>query len=414
MAEVIRDATVDDIPGMIDVWVDAFAYTPEKQAMLRAEHEADPEGRAFHARVLERDGRCLGVVRTAVYSVFYGASRLVAGDVGFVAVRRECQGQGLGHRLMEDNARWLAAEGFHVARLEGLARFYGRFGWVPFPTRFWGIPLVDVHAGANEIPLDGVLAVDESQRACIRPFVKSRDWDTYVAIANAFHANHPGYTVLDGPREAALRASTDEEKPGRLVYEDEGRVTAYLFARPPSYAITDAGFLPGHEEALSALLAVHLGEARTNGREHVGANMPFDLALADIFRDRGLRYQWMERHAGLASDMVKIVDFKRLLDAALPEFARRWRDYVPLAPARIIWFSLTDAAAGIDFGRNRIVVDEPEADRLAVRLSTADFVQLFLGFTALERFDLSLDPDTPATRAALRALFPVTGTRGLR
>ena len=326
---IFRKATKNDADSIFRVLASAFQLIDGdfKWRNMR--------GLAYNATesflVLCKDEKIIGTVMISPHWLKVGSVNVLKGDVGEVAVLRELHGQGYGTRLMQECVRYLSENGFHLSRLGGLVKFYKRFGYVPFPRRYYEFLLNDVKAGASTISPDRLINLPIEHEKNVRLYHPVRDWQAHNDLYDDFNKNRSGSLVEwrgDSP------PATGEPDPNalRFVYDEDGKVLGYLFAGEYPYepspfeakvTIYDSAFDLNKPYAFTALMAYTLKESIKRGAQRATARLPFDPLIQKSLVDAELSYSLQELQSSVASNMMLVIDFKGLIKTILPELSIR-------------------------------------------------------------------------------------------
>ncbi|MGZ8216028.1 N-acetyltransferase family protein [Methylomagnum sp.] len=136
MSILIRPAEPRDVDGMVALLKSLFGIEADfafDESRQRAGLRLLLQRGNGHVLVAEREGRVVGM--GSVQTVVSTAEGGLSGWVEDVVVAEDCQGQGIGRRLLERLEGWAIDHG--VSRLQLLAdrnndaalRFYERMGW---------------------------------------------------------------------------------------------------------------------------------------------------------------------------------------------------------------------------------------------------------------------------------------------
>ncbi|MHB0939642.1 MAG: GNAT family N-acetyltransferase [Armatimonadota bacterium] len=415
---ITRQGTADDAEEILSVEMQAFRR--EWDTAEWAQQLAGKRGTAQQYRVLEVDGRIVSQAQVAPHRLRLGrAAEVLKGDVGGVATLPECQGLGYGHALMRDVVAWMREAGYHLSRLGGYAKFYGRFGYVPMPRRHVLFPVGPVKAGASTIPAEEIFRQPADLPGTVRPYDVGRDIIQRGDLFERFNAGRSGAFLRDRAFEELVVAHhpafpTD---PLQIVYEVDGLARGYALGHAtepnshvsqPAISVGDLAIDPAHPEALIALIKHMLGEAHRRGLPLVMVRMPFDESLFAILRAEQLECRLVEQHEGLASNMMQIIHLEALLRAAAPELAANLADagLADLLPPLVLEFTANDqrATLAIRHGTAELTDGTPDI-RLALDQGT--LMKLLFGLTTFAEADFADKAALPpAARAALTGLFP--------
>jgi len=405
--ERFRRAEKGDADAIFKVVASAFSLEEGSPKWKRKRDLVHSE--TEHFLVLEEDG---GIVATCVvhpHRLWVGRSQVLKGDVGEVSVLRELQGRGLGTRLVREVSRWMEEEGFHISRLGGLNRFYGRFGWVPFPRWYYEFPLTSVGAGASRLSVEEVLSLPEELRSRVRPYDPERDGKRRLELYRLFYEGRTGALVREG-----------SEPPGAgphgldFVYEREGEIVGYVAGVEypgevspfePKVAVHEAAFdLASAPESLWVLMKYVLLEAHRRGALRVAARLPFDPAVERVLREGKVYFQKVELMSAYGSNMVKIVNLRRLLGAISPTLEGRL-SALPYAWEGRVRLEVDGQEAVLVVGPS-VQVDEGEAGNY-IRCDAHTMMRLVLGLSSFGELEGTLEHDLPREAVAtFSALFP--------
>lgn len=415
---ITRQGTVDDAEELLRVEQQAFRR--EWDAEEWAQQLAGKRGTAQQYRVLEADGRIVSQAQVSPHRLRLGrAAEVLKGDVGGVATLPEYQGYGYGHLMLRDVTAWMRENGYHLSRLGGYAKFYGRFGYVPMPRRHVLFPVGPVQAGASTIPAEEIFRQPTDLPGTVRPYDVGRDIIQRGDLFERFNAGRSGAFLRDRAFEALVAAHhpafpTD---PLQIVYEVDGLARGYALgqaAEPnshvsqPSLSVGDLAVDPAHPKALVVLIKHLLGEAHRRGLPVVMARMPFDESLFAILRAEKIEFRLVEQHEGLASNMMQIINLESLLRTAAPELAANLADagLDGLLPPLILEFSVNDQHTALAI-RNGMVEVTGEAPDTRLALDQGTLMKLFFGLITFAEADFPGKVELPPfVRAALTGLFP--------
>jgi len=414
-----RPGTPEDAETILTVDLRAFGRTVAPAEWARAVEAKRVV--APHYRVLEADGRIVGVVQVAPHRLRLGrAAEVLKGDVGGVAVLPECQGQGYGATLMCDVTASMRSAGYHLSRLGGYARFYARFGYEPFPRRHVLFPVGPVRAGASVIPAEEVYRLPADLPGRLRPYDATRDVMRQGELRELFDGARSGAFLRDREAEARLAANPQSVAPDplRIVYEVDGTVQGCALAHVAdpnphvsqlSVTVSDLAVNPAYPDALIALVKYILNEACRRSVPLVMIRMPFDEASLAVLRAERIEFRLVEQNEGVASNMVQILNLESLLRAAAPELTANLADagLDSLLPTLALEIAVNGQRVGLEIAHGAVRVAPVSAPDARLELGQATLVKLLFGLTT---FAEAVIPDkvsfSPAARAALTGLFP--------
>lgn len=404
----VRTATADDASEVAEVIGGAFGGDHREMAL--AECRQAPE----QWRVLEHAGRVVSACRIQSIGLQVGRSVIHKGDVGHVGTLPEVQGRGFASALMRDSVAYLKQAGCQIGRLGGLIPFYSRFGWAPFPRRYYEFRLEPTRAGVRTLEPDEYLQPAPGFRGRIVPFDPVRNHDARARLHDAFNRHRTGAPVVSfgSPPATAL----PDETGLRLVCELEGRVVAYLFgfqrpARHTSFEaeaeIGEIAFEWQHSEALGALVMQMLRTVYQRGATRVTGRLPFDVRVENALRDSGIGFFQVEIQTAPAGNMIRLVDLLGLLQRITPELeARLARSASPNWRGEIA-FSVDEQTAVLELKDGTVAAWDWTPGEHHITLDQAAMLKLVLG---LRSFGECAQLPDPHAHALCEALFPRQAT----
>lgn len=370
----------------------------------RYEHlREDVENRLDDHYVYTVNGAVVGALHVRVEEIQVGASIVTKGDVGEVGILAERHGQGLGTEMMEAVVKTLREDGLHLSRLGGYRRFYERFGWVPFPRGYIDFALSGLTSrGGFTDPVSFLDRPDEDKK--IRPYDGTRDKAVCGNLYRAFNRERTGALP-------ERRFGEKSDDPWSIVYEEDGRVIAYLLAseKPPPHtrfttavSIQGAAADPDRIEALGEVIRYTLRRAKMVGAESVSARLPLDSALYDLYRDSSAGFiatQWQSSEGG---NMLQVLNPRLLMEAVRPTIQTRLEDACR-DPGQLA-IRVHGETVGVEWGGGTAVIADPKGE--TIDLSQEGFCRLLLGLTSVDQVVRELSRE----RDLLGAMFPVQGT----
>jgi len=366
--------------------------------------------------VMERQGTIVATLHIRPQYLRVGRAKILKADVGEVAVLKGLQGRGLGTRLMAGCVERLRKEGFHISRLGGLNEFYSRFGYVPFPRRYYVFPLEPSRAGARVLrPKDFLPRLDREEDS-IRPFDPRRDLRRCQELYEEFNACRSGSVVRE---ELKTEDSLAEPDPGSMsiVFQDKGVITGYVMASQHDHEdspfegrvrIWDAAFERGESggRAFKALMAHLLRRAADQRVMRVTARLPFDPHLQNLLIEAGLPFVLEELQSAPASNMLLLVNLKALLESIGAELT----DRLSLAPSHegfTLRFEVGRQQATLRILRSSVEVVDDEGADAVVSCGTGAFLRWVLGIRGFAEWQEGVDKSLDQSQASvLAALFP--------
>jgi predicted N-acetyltransferase YhbS len=270
MTTVIRAARTADLPAIFNLLERAF---PEAPHLFVPQTERDSTFRLRHGRVALLDGDVAAYVRIFARTMLVGGRPLPAGGIGSVATHPDARGHGLASALMRDAIEQMRREGMQVSFLfTGIPRFYAPFGYRIVHQPHFDADPREAAAAPHSSLYDVRLAEDG-------------DVPRLLAIYRRAVAGSTGAIVRTRRTWRDATHWLVEDGNGCFVAERNGLPAAYLRSRCRAHGheIIEAECLPGHEDAITALLARAASRAIEHG-ERISALPPDDHQLATALR----------------------------------------------------------------------------------------------------------------------------------
>ena len=226
-----RKASKPDADGIFRVLASAFQL--EENTWKWQNMRSAAYGGTESFLVLCKNDEIIGTVMISPHWLRIGSARVLKGDVGEVAILRDLHGKGFGIRMMQECVRYLQGNGFHLSRLGGLNRFYAKFGYVPFPRRYYEFLLTGVHAGASIFTPEQMVTLSPEEEKLIRFYHPQKDWQRRNELYDSFNENRSG-SMIEWHGSPPTSGEPDPNAL-RFVYEEDGNVEGYLFASEYPY-----------------------------------------------------------------------------------------------------------------------------------------------------------------------------------
>ncbi|MBM3499113.1 MAG: GNAT family N-acetyltransferase, partial [Armatimonadetes bacterium] len=400
----IRTAQAEDAEGVGQVIGEAFGETYRETTVTECRHVPG------QWRVLEHGGRIVSACRVQVHRLQVGRCEISKGDVGHMGTLPEAQGRGFASELMLDTIGYLREAGCQIGRLGGLIEFYSRFGWVPFPRRYYEFRLEPAKAGVRTLQPDEYLLPSGGFGGRVVPFDPVQHHNERARLHEAFNRERTGAPVTTfGPPP---REGWPDTTGLRLACELEGRLVGYLFgfqrpARHTSFEaeaeIGEVAFEWDHPEALGALVMQALGTAYQRGATRVTGRLPFDVRVEDALRSCGVPFFQVEIQTAPASNMIRIVDLLGLLRQIAPELeARLARSAAPDWTGEVA-FCVDERTAVLEVRNGTVAVWEWTPGEHRVGVDQATLLKLVLG---LRSFGECAQLADRQAHAVCETLFP--------
>ena len=301
----VRPARAEEVGAIRRIIVSAYSLTEESERWGYIQ-KMTQAWQSF--LILEKKGEPVGVTRVGQDRLRFGEAAVVLkGEVGYVGIVRELHGQGLGTALLQGVVRHMQENGFHISRLGGLNRFYARFGYVPFPRRYYEFSIESSHAGAKTMAPDVTLAPSAEEKACLRPYEPGRDWLQRCRLCDLFNAGRTGSLVESRP--PSPQSGGPDATGLRWVYDDGG-VRAYAFASMTGTTVEIGDFAGdfAHPEAMAAVVKRVMWEAVRKGAKQAQGRLPFDDRVEQALVSGAVPYTLREIQSAPASNMTRVVN----------------------------------------------------------------------------------------------------------
>ena len=401
-----RFGTIDDGEAIFEVMEKAFRV--EKDSSRWHSWHNLALNSAEHFRVLELGERIIAVALISRSRFYVGSCEIVHGDIGEVSVLPEFQGNGYGTALMTDVVQWMRDNGYDTSRLGGYSIFYRRFGYVPFPRRMVEFPIKPVHGGVMIISVEEMFGRPEGLPGEIRPYDASRDAIRRDELYQIFNKGRSGSIVRDFNPNAKMPTTPSAPDPLRIVYEVNGTVEGYLFAKGGGEAIREVAFNPALPDAFAGLVRQILHVAAKNGFESVTSRLPYDASILPILTKANIAFSLFERQGGYASNMIQIVNLESLLRKITPGLESRLQASVFADSCCEVEIGFGDQRVGLHIEAGSITCGIPVSGE-AARMHTdqASLMKLIYGMLDFDEAPvLNRENIDPLTAAILRTLFP--------
>ena len=378
-----RFGTIDDAETIFEVMAKAFRIDEDSSRWQAWHNLAVNDAARF--RILEVDGRIVGIAHIAQRLIWIGECEITHGDVGEVSVLPEFQGNGYGIALMKDVVQWMRDNGYDISRLGGYSVFYSRFGYVPFPRRYVEFPIEPVQAGATDISVEEMFRPPVGLPGTIRPYDPRRDAIRRDELYCMFNKGRNGSVVRHLDPDAKLPTGWFPTDPLRLVYEANGVVEGYLFAVDEGRTIREASFNPSVPESFVGLIKHILHVAAENRVECVTSRLPFDAGILSMLTRSNIAFNLRERQGGYASNMIQILNLESLLRKITPDLESRIQASAFGDLSCEIEIGFDDQRVGIRFEGGNIAIGVPVSEHAAcVRTDQATLMKLILGILSFE------------------------------
>ncbi|HEV2067939.1 MAG TPA: GNAT family N-acetyltransferase, partial [Thermomicrobiales bacterium] len=279
-------------------------------------------------RAILRDGEIAALSSLATWDQRFGETTLKVGEIGLVGTAPEHRNRGLSRALMEALLDIMQAEGYALAYLFGIPRFYERWDFhYAAPDHIY--PYLRARAGIVE-PF-------AAHATWVRPMDERRDLPAVMRIAEEDHSCLPCSPVRPEALWQHLLAKADTHGVDWLVAVDAAdRPRGYLRIKRwadgicphPAGAPTDVAIVDADAaRAIAGYLHRHLASV---GHQE----------LAICLASHGRFGSWLHRHGAMRgrnnriypgswAAMYRIIDLARALSAWVPDWRRRCAEVRP-------------------------------------------------------------------------------------
>jgi len=360
--------------------------------------------------VMEKAGEVIATLLVSPDWLRIGTAKVLKGDIGEVGVIQELQGQGFGTQLMQGCVEYLRENGYHLSRLGGLNRFYARFGYVPFPRRYYEFLLTEARAGASTITPERYLELTPEQEQCVRLYTPHRDWQRRDELYEHFNQNRSG-SLVRGRQSTQPPVSQPDPESLNLVYEENGQVYGYLFAshHPEDHSpfeakirIGDVAFQMDKPEAFKALMRYVLRAAAQRGVQRVTARLPFDPLVQKSLTEAAAPFSLRELQSAPASNMMLVVDLPGILQAIAPELTRR-RAVAPSCQPFSLRLKVGKQDAGLRLDSSSVEPVNEENTDVQVSCDQMAFLRWIMGLNGFDEWQVGVTHDLNAEQEQVLA-----------
>lgn len=408
---IFRRASESDAESIFRVLSSAFQL--EKDSFKWNNMRGIAYGRAGNFLLMERNNEVIGTVMILPQWLRIGSAKILEGDVGEVAILHELHGQGFGTLLMQECVSYLKRNGFHVSRLGGLTRFYSRFGYVPFPRRYYEFILTDIHAGASVFTPDQFFILTSAQEKYVRHYHPSKDWQRRDEIYDKFNENRSG-SLVEQRKYTSPPSGEPDLSDLRFVYDEGDEVKGYIFAGEYPYepspfeakvTIYDTAFDTDNPQAFIILMKYILRESLKRNAQRVTARLPFDPLIQKLLTDASLPFSLRELQSGIASNMMCIIDLKGIFEAITPELTRRRLDAIK-CDTYTLKIKVDNHEAILKIDQSSVdVIDNLESEAW-LNCDTTAFLRWLIGLNGFDEWQLNVSSNLNwSQKKVLSSLF---------
>jgi predicted N-acetyltransferase YhbS len=359
-----RPARSEEYDAVISLVEQRFPPGNAAVPVLTTTLHRDPRFRPEHLRVVELEGKIVGMMLFIERMVRIGTAKVRCGIVGPVATDVTYEGRGVCSAIMRDALGWAIDDGYHLTMLWGHTWLYPRYGYAP------GLKHYTMMLGTGLLPLGDT---GYSMRAAT------------AADAPALASCYPMATATTTLAE--IRSGEPWEwRPSNELQRVEVVVDPVRVVRGYFRASVHEGHINVHEiaalddHAAQALFDRLLYLAReTQGHEvHVSATPDM----------RWSRWAFAHGASSIVSSgdghgMVRVLDMNGLFHAMLPELERRvaWSEYSHAEGHVRLETPLGSLGIAVDHGKVRITNGRGAS---LVTLPWSAFGSLVTGYRASE------------------------------
>ena len=366
----------------------AFDATPRDY--FERHQSADPAWDAAQSLVVEDGDVIVGQLWVADRTMHYGRARVRFGGIADVAVDPDHRNRGHAGRLLDAAIERMGADGQPLSLLStSTPAVYASRGWCVVPTAQF----------EAQFPDGGI---EWAGGYVVRPF-EAADLPAVAGIYTDIAADRVGPLERSEAYWLALMEWLPRLSPKIDVHFDVlvqiGKVVAYAITElsDDRLEILDGGV---QSESLALpLLSVWRARAAERGVSRLTGELHPASELFDLLRKRaGASIKPSEHY------MVRLNSLRGALESVVPELIRRRRRMAPL-PGPTFVLRVDGEAARIETPMTNVVIGEPVGNEPVVKLTSSQFLHLYLGtpggYEALDTLDTP-----PHVDVYLRRLFP--------
>ena len=388
MNPTVCPLTSDRRDEALDVTDRAFDDTPRHY--FERHQSADPNWDVSQSLVVQDAGAVVGHLWIADRAMRYGEARVRFGGIADVAVDPAHRGRGHAGRLLDAAVERMQADGQPLSLLStGTPEVYAGRGWHPVPTA-----QLEADFPSGDIEWAGGYVV--------RPF-ESADLPAVMGIYSDIAADRIGPLDRSEAYWLALMDWVPALSRGADVHFDVlvqvRSVVAYAITElsDDTLTILDGGIQS--ENLAIPLLNRWRDRAAARGVSRLTGELHPASELFDLLRKRAGATLKPTRHY-----MARLNSLRGALESVVPELIRRRRRMAPL-PGPAFVLNVAGEAARIETPMVNVVIGAPVGNEPVVQLTSAQFLDLFLGapggHEALDALDIP-----PHVDVYLRRLFP--------
>ena len=398
-----RVADYEEFEKIFSFWEKIFGWDDNRKRILKNYVAAGVRAGTNKIFLMELDGKLVGSVLNVISSVFYDDVILNKASVGEVSICGDFQGKGFGHRLMEENQKFLKREGIDFSRLGGLTKFYSRFGYVSVPTKSYKVFLSSISGGVKKLAVDELLGGSNNRdNSKIRELSLPKELGLWESAHNEFHRSYYFSEYISGQAIEYWKLRSNSSDNIRIFgyFDDSGELCAYIMSWGEMLEnVVDMGYR-SYESGLE-LLKFYILSAKKLGASEIS----FSFADEDVLTSTGLVVRKVESLTQTASTMISIIDLEKFFEKLKGVFAKRLAETI---------FA--------DFGFEVFISDMglsvelqgcgAKGEKIVVGLPYKDLVSLVFNYRCANEISNRLDVkagNKVVAIAILSILFPYTG-----
>ncbi len=318
-----RIAEDKDLNIIFPFWRKIFSWDDKHAGILENYVSAGVKAGTSKILLMEEEGKLLGSVLNSLFVVHYEKLTLTKASVGEVSIDPNLRGKGLGHKLMEENQKFLASSGIDIARLGGLTKFYSRFGYVAVPTESYQMLIEPIAGGVKRISPMDIIKTDTTsitREWKIRKLVLPDELELWRDLHNECHKGKLFVEYIDDKqfRYWQLRSNEKDNISIFGAFSRRDKLQACIMAWGDAMEnVIDIAY---RDRDACIDLIKYLAELSIDKNAKV---ITFTFAPEDILAEIGLKFRKIISLTKTASSMVALVNIDALFDKLKPIFVRR-------------------------------------------------------------------------------------------
>lgn len=300
----VRAARPSEYDAVLALIEQSFDPGDEAVVIAAATIRQDPRFQPEHLRVVERDGRIVGVVCVIDRLVHIGTALVRCAIIAPLATAPQHQGTGVGSALMRDTLEWARAHGFQLSMLWGHTWLYPRYGYAP------GIKSYDVVVSAQAQPLGDAAYT-------LRPYSASDS----PALMQVYHAATADTSLAEARSDEPWEWRPHHQRTRvEVAVDPAGAIRGYLRATVGEQQLQVGEIAALDAGAAQALYDRVLYVAREQAANEIHVTATPTNRWTRLAFMRGAQ---MRIGSGGGAGMVRLLDLPSFLQAIQPELERR-------------------------------------------------------------------------------------------